>query len=643
MRLFLNNRQADLLEETEITSQLNSPYTDFKIVGDKSYSYTIPGTDNNRQIVAFSNHRQAANMPEDIVSSLQDAGLEIIRGKARLKRVNDNALTLDCVVPPGNITAAFWNKKLRELDLGVDNLPTTHKVSKIFTLLETDKGYNTSNASDERSFKGLFCSVGTVIRIKVGITILLEHTFSALGSLSETYKDDALGQFLNKISDYNFAPLIAETEIHYVDGTLNIIGNFKFGIVTVKPTVEIGFLRDRGAPPETIVFNKLKQLEYEDVSYNLKLARLQYKNYFFPTISAEKYYNEKNSDYNGFVNYKESGELKLNDDYNRTTYPLCPAFKFRFVFEQLMILMGYDMYVDFWEDWEDLSFCAFCDMAQQHPDTKMPFNIYPTQIRYADYMPDWTVAEFFNQFGLLTCSSPDFTISEKTYRIEQFNKLFKSTPFVWEGPTKIVDQNYEEAKQYQLGYSAKIESELETENVKTFFQDFPVETENRTKLALKFLPLVPTGEQKITINLPTPRKNGGWQGGGTVPASVETYHVSCHSVAQSVLFELSGESPIPRVFFYDAENRKAQIETTTRSLSMNSFKGLNGLWKDVIEARKGKVLALQIRMTTLQYSNVKFLVPFQYKNINYLIRQVTIKIKNNRTTHFVEIQLEQIS
>lgn len=643
MRLFLNGKQADLFEDTEITSQLNSPFTDFKIVGDKSYSYTLPASERNCAIAGYSNLRQAANLPEEIISSLQDSNIEIIRGKARLKRVSDQALTLDCVVPPGNIPAGFWNKKLRELDLGVDNLPTTHVVSDIYVLKYTDKGYSTSNAADLREFGAILSTISTTIRIKLASMQLIEYTFSGFGQLSENYKETAVAEFQNELAEYNKNPLIVDSEIYLVDGTLNIIGDFRLGDLKLKPTVEITFFQDRGAPGETIVFNQLKRLEYEDIGYDLKLARLQNKNYFFPTISAPKYYNEKNSDYNGFLNYKESGELKLNDAYNRTTFPLCPAFRFRFVFEQLMILIGYDMYVDFWDEWEDLSFCAFRDMAMQHPDTKLPFNVYPSQIRYADYMPDWTVAEFFNEFGLLTCSSFDFQISEKTFRIEALNKLFASTPVVFEGKSRIVEQNFEDAKTYQLGYSQKIDSELETDALKAFFQDYPTEAENRTKLALKFLPLAPITEQAILINQPTPRKNGGWQGGGVIPPNVEKYEIMCHSVAQSLLFDLTGETPIARVFFYDAENRKALIETTIRSLSMNSHKGLNALWENIIEARKGKILTIETDIPVIVYSKLRFLVPFQYKNVNYLIRQVTIKIRNKRTFHRVQLQLEQIS
>lgn len=624
MILRLNGEEADLLENNEVSSQINSPLTDFKLVGDKSYAYNIPATEKNRKAIKHNSHPQAENVDLKIQTVLSDAGIVVIEGEAEIKRITDDAITLNCSVPPANIPALFWNKKLRTLDFGSQKLTAQKIATGITVLNKKDKFYKVSNAAFEKTLEELLFIEGSVFRVLNGKSIFFKHTFGSNGSTKEDYLINAKAEFEYIVRQYNTNRSLISVEMFYISGIFSVVSTD-----TGFPTIinfEIYFPAKHPIyPGETFRFLNPVEVKYEDIGFDLKLAKLEDKPFFFPTIDAPYFYGEKNGDYIGYINYKEDGELKLNGYVSRTSYPLVPCFRFRFVFEKLIEMMGYSMYANFWEKWENLSFCSMRDFAKQHPDTSLPFNVYNTEIKFSDYMPDWTVLEFFNEFGYLVGAGFDFYQTDKEVKIVQYDEFIASSPVVFTSKLKRSEISFDDEKKYQLSYTGLIETEMSTDDLKSYFADFPISKDELTKIPFKFLPFPPILRRVTT------------------PTARDTVKVFCHSIAESTLFDFSEERPSTRIFFYNEVTRTAETENTSKSLSRVSPKSITSHWKDILSLRKGKKVNFNAQISTLEFSKIKVMRKLQIDNINYIIKQVLIKVKKSRVLHEVALLLEQIS
>jgi hypothetical protein len=631
MILTANKTEVDLFENTEISSQINSPLTNFKMMGDKSYSYNIPASEHNKRAMECTNHQQEEFSQVTIETALSDAGIYIINGNAELKGINEKAITLDCTVPPANIKASFWNKKLREVDLGSQKLTSQKTSTGIEVLSKKDKFYQVSNAAIEKTLEELLFIEGSTFAVLNGNSQFWSHTFKANGGTKEDYLINATADFKYAVESYNTNRSIISIDMFYIDGIFSVVSTDE-GFPTMIGFT-ISFPPKHPVYPSTVFkFLNPTEIKYDDIAFDLKVAKLQYKPYFFPTIYAPYFYNEKNGDYNGYINYKEGSELKLNSFINRTTYPIVPCFTFRFIFEKLFEIMDYKMQVSFWEKWENLSFCSMRDFAFQQPDTTLPFNIYGTIIKFADYMPDWTVLEFFNEFGYLVAAGFDFSQANREVEIKQYNDIFTNKPTLFQSAYKVNDTTFDAKQLYQLTYSGQIDTEASTDLQKEYFSDFPVIKEEitnmtvkeRTKIPFKFIPLA---EQILNR-------------GNQVSSKVTAF---CHSVSESNLFVLSEDRPSPRVFFYDSEFREAKTENATISLSRTGVKSIALLWKAIIENRKGKTVTIETIISSQTFSQISLMKMLQIDNVNYIVKQVSIKVKKSRIFHSATLILEQVS
>jgi hypothetical protein len=146
----------------------------------------------------------------------------------------------------------------------------------------------------------------------------------------------------------------------------------------------------------------------------------------------------------------------------------------------------------------------------------------------------------------------------------------------------------------------------------------------RTKIPFKFIPLA---EQILNR-------------GNQVSSKVTAF---CHSVSESNLFVLSEDRPSPRVFFYDSEFREAKTENATISLSRTGVKSIALLWKAIIENRKGKTVTIETIISSQTFSQISLMKMLQIDNVNYIVKQVSIKVKKSRIFHSATLILEQVS
>jgi hypothetical protein len=114
-------------------------------------------------------------------------------------------------------------------------------------------------------------------------------------------------------------------------------------------------------------------------------------------------------------------------------------------------------------------------------------------------------------------------------------------------------------------------------------------------------------------------------------------------ILRDKLFDLQKERPSPRVFFYNSEVREAITENTTISLSRSGVKSIALLWKAIIENRKGKTVTIETIISSQAFSQISLMKMLQIDNVNYIVKQVSIKVKKSRIFHSATLILEQVS
>jgi hypothetical protein len=604
MRLYIDGTEADLSPSQVVTNQYNSALTNFSLQGDKSYNYTLPNTQKNRNLLGISENYQQKTEIKNPISSMQIGGLRVIEGKMRPKKKNRQSIQVDVIVPPAGMSADFWNTSIRKLDLGSDTLPSVPVITDFWAISMDSFGVAFGGASGAKSNLRAYLQFGLhTIEVIVNNVTIFRHR------LTNTYFEANFGELSAKFAEYNTSPSLAGTKLYLSDNYINIEGsavrNVKLKVYFATRPDVFGYLE----------FTSFKRLEYNSVNFYLKHENLKSKKYFFPTIQAPKFYNEQ-GEYEGVINARNGIELKLADWRTRTMLPLVPSFYFADIFEKIILLIGYTWKAPLDERLSTLSICSFRDFSGQMPGTDFPINVYRNKLVFADYMPDWSVLEFFDQFALLAGGMWIFDTNNRTVEFVSFDKIINAKPVVIHN-VDIKEESYDKITEYQLAYSDLITEEQTSEQLKSFFADTPV-VENGTKLNQKLIPLAP---------LATPEQQA---------------YCSALTVGASELFNLKEENPAPRVFFWS--NLEAKISTTELTLSRAGDKSFYKLfWENFLKVRKGRKVTVIAYLSIVNFFKLKFETPIQFKNINHILNRKTAKFQKNKQLYEVELELEQLS
>lgn len=623
MELLINKTAVDVFEEQEIVIQQNSPLVGFKLQGDKTYSFNIPASDSLKSTFGAIGHLQKAEVSNNVAGSVRASGRTAIEGKVKLRKANDRAATLDVISAPGGMDASWWNASIQTIDLGGDTFLTEEKIidivavkyDKVVDVWMTPNGWQKGTLLDillkKQFYKMLFYDGGT---------LFYEWNFNRKSDKRdfEEWKVDLQASFDGQ-------PIASiDTNDYYFDNeqiTIKRTGlkaeNLKITIITDESAVinnQQVFFRY-----EIIDF---QQTKYLSIFPGSRKNILKNKPYFFTPILANSFYGEKPGAVITLNSKDINGELILNSEQERTKYPIVPSFRWKFIFEKLAAKMDFSLVDTDWVLWKDFAMCSMVDMAQQCPVIAMPFNVYQTAIKYADYMPiGYTVKDMFDEFGLITGTTWDFDLVNKQIRLIQIDPIFDAAAQLIEAETFDLRDgiNYEDVTRYKLNYSAMIEAEKKVAPT-GYFDDMPVMAEGFQLLSMKLMPLIPF-------------KFLGKEIGS-----------QCLSVGKSILFELNEQTPATRVFFYNSERDRALTEMNSISLSRTAANGLyEKLWKRMLSRKKGKKVKANCNYTLLDYLNLDFFRVTHHRGVSFLINQKQIKLKNNRKYHACELEIEIIS
>lgn len=616
MELLINNISVGLFEEQEVIIQQNSPLVGFKLQGDKAYSFSIPNSDGLKKAVGGISHLQKSEVNKDISGSVRASGRTALEGKVKVRRANDRASTIDVIATPGGMDAKWWNGAIQAIDLGGDTFLTEEKTIDIVAV-----SFDRIITIEEPDFQ--LISILNLFLKKQSYKLwiydddvsIFEHVFE-----TEKTKDKRdFDEWFFEIQTY-FEKKNDETNIFFVNDKQFSIKRDGLNAENLKIRVQM----DDGTPfgYYDYYISNFQPTKYLSIFPGTRKNVVKSKPYFFPTILDNNFYGEKPGAVIALNTKDIAGELILNNEQERTKYPVSPCFRWKWIFEQLAEKMGYALVESDWSLWKDKAVCSMVDMAQQCPVIAMPFNVYQTAIKYADYMPvGFTVKDMFDEFNAITGTTWDFDTVNKQLRLIQIDPIFDAAPQVIEAEALDLRGgiDYEDVTRYKLSYSTMIEAEKAIAPT-GYFDDMPILAEDFQLLSMKLLPLIPYKFMGVT------------------------YGSQCLSVGKSVFFDLKEQTPAARVFWYNAEQDKAMTEMNGVSLSRVDANGLyEKFWKRMLSRKKGKKVKATCNDTLVNYLKLDFFRVTQHRGVWFLINQKQIKLRNNRKYHNFELEIEVIS
>lgn len=644
MEFYINNKAVEVFENQDINIQTQSSLRTFQLQGEKAYAFSFPNTAKLRGIIG--NHHQSVDITKTIKASIKSSGVSLISGTGKIKSSNSKATSIEITVPPADIPVEVWNAKLTDIDIATHQLPTEIVLENIWTMGDKLKGISTYG--NTVSFWQSYLKHGWVIRVKFLNSVILQHSFVLSNQAYST--DEArsiiLSDFQATIDDYNDNPVILGSEFVLGKASLNFISPSTSGQLKVEISNEILAGGGRNPDPaETHIFDNIANLSYESaktflVNTNTRnLAGNITEHLRFHPIHATKFYGEQSQNYNGTLNYQFNGALATNNIDNRMAYPLVPSFSYKYIIETIFAKYGYSLEGPEWANIANYCFCAFVDFARQHPDTDMPYNIYPTEMVVGKYMPDITLKEFIDEFALSIGHVIEFEKITKKITLKSFKKIKSTKPIdLIESKIKVLENLTEDSTVYKIGYSTINTSELLNDSIKAFFGS-ETKYDGITKIPQKFLPMAALPDnfglsKEFATNQITTRRVNTDTKSSTYPK------LFALQSGRTLWYSLQDATPTPRSFFVV---KNIPVTADLYSLSRtaeNSF--TKQFINELLNTRTGRTIKIQEFLNIYQYNQRSQSATYAYKGRLYISISTSISIKPNRRDFIVESELELI-
>jgi hypothetical protein len=644
MRLTLNDIQIPLLPAQEIGLQENSPLTELKQKGDKSHNFAIKNSKQLRTALAGTLHAQSKRAPGNLTAALYEGPLKIFNGTAAVKRSNADAVEISITVPPGDISSTFWKSKLRELDLGNHALDTYTILEPIYVIKSNTIGENQTDAT-QTLFGTWYMATGTTLRIKMGSQAIFTHFFEVLGYDFDQRRAAALAGLQAAAAAYNANPVLANTQIFAAEAELTIV------LAQVNGSLNIELYHNPMAAgsngfPTTHLFENVQAIGHETAKTTLlikgskpSIAEGAAEYLWFPTVFAPEYYSGKSDRYNGSINARDGGNLQANDFSARLNFPLSPAFRWLYLIDLLLEKQGYTRNGE-WSTWQNFALMAMVDFSRQHPDTMLPYNIYPTTMNVATYLPDWTVQEFFDEFMLQTGNLLIWDLNNKTLSLKTWNAILgEEAQLMPEG--EFIENSYDEIKTYALKYNTLESKELINDEIKAYFgaED---NYEEKTTIPQNAVPLavLPSGindRAGVFSTRPQDRANGTYIG-VLKTITADSPRLFIQSIAKSEILDLKNNEPIPRLLFLNGF-----IATTEDQFSLARTGPISiteVFLKPLLASKTGRITKVKFMLRPLDYLKINFQFPLFYLGNKYLATKKDSKMKNGQLKQEVILEME---
>jgi hypothetical protein len=454
-RLFVQKSESwfemDVSDKLSLSLINNSEFLGAEQSGSFSFTDTLPMTANNRNILGgIENPQSMAERIIEFPAKLLIGSAEINSWYFVLRETGYDGYRYDLIKTPGNQPRNFYERKLHELDFG--SLPLTGgSISANIWAINVFPTENPKISTDVEAgiipYYELLVNGVIVSKSPDSINPLApDQYFNTLNKYGDPYEH--INNWLNKTVN-------ADNLNYQVAFRIDEKGKGYLNLVKIKADYVISSVEFKtynwyfsGVGEGVIYVSKtikhsytLTLLNYIDVRSAISVLTNAPSSvpFRFITYFNDSFYPSDDADYEGIVNqYSSAYELKLNDSFNRTTYPISPCFSFSFILQKLAEMMGYTFVSSIFKDantnedanLEALFFINNVDLAAQLPGTNLPFNIYPNVIKYADFMPDLTVKGFIDAVRTTFALYVEYDETTGQMIVEKMDSILESDEIV---------------------------------------------------------------------------------------------------------------------------------------------------------------------------------------------------------------------
>ena len=501
-RLFIkkNNiwNELDLPQNANFSFVINSPLFGQKQSGSFSFSMSLDPTVNNGILMDNSEDVQIASTTvlEFPAILLKDNKPVFGEWYFYLRDANHKGYKFDLIQNPANQPEAFYDKKLTELDFGKTQLlgstagvqltniwaTASTKITDYFT----GKMYYTVNRGNKVSPK----KIGFFFEILVNGVVVAEPVgndnyewWSSYDNLSDRF-NALLVIRLAQTPDYTVTCTVDRNNQYSVNVVINNdsltinnvsmkVYNFTSGYQSgsgVNTTYYKGTLKDT-FPLYNCSYPVSNRLKLQEVVANQTAYPFRFITYF-----NDSFYPSDDTFFEGIVNqYETATSLKLNGDFQRTSYPISPCFSLKFITEKLAEMMGFSLDASIFDSANsanqdylgDLYLINNCDLAKQLEGTTIPYNVYADSIVYSYFMPNMTAKEFLDALRGSYCLSIDYDYAQMKMIIKKAGAVLSQaiTQDFSDKVIKFPTQTKSKKKYYKVVFQGADEKVLFTDSV----------------------------------------------------------------------------------------------------------------------------------------------------------------------------------
>lgn len=462
IRLFIqkDSKWQEVESDIDISLVINSEFLGASQSGSFSFPVVCPLTAKNRIVFqGLENPQLVANRRIEYPAQLLIGSESYENWYFVLREVSAKSYRFDLIKTPGNQPRNFYERKLHQLDFGKLQLLGNNSGVQLTNI------WATSNASLIKSlFTGKEFSLGFgryTPNIKIGFffEVIINNNVIVEPSNANPSSDSEWWESSDNLSDRfnNLMTQKVDKNNYTIVCSVDSSGNYSVNVVVNNQALTIDsvvikiydfatvydlfgnavFLKSKSTLAHTILLYNCSypvsnQLKIKDVVTNQTDYPFRFITYF-----NDSFYPSNDSFYEGIVNqYSSPTSLKLNNDVDRTSFPISPCFSLKFIITKIAEMMGYTLVSSLFEDDSlpeylgEIYLINNVDLAQQLSGTTIPYNVYANEINYADFMPDMSVKEFIDALRTTFAVYVDYQFDTSKMVVEKMKGLLESTEVV---------------------------------------------------------------------------------------------------------------------------------------------------------------------------------------------------------------------
>ncbi|WP_420156149.1 hypothetical protein [Siphonobacter sp.] len=463
MKLLVNGKPLVLGEKPKIRLTLQSPLFADDQPGSYTNQFLIPVCEQNNQILSWTHLARAKADRRKEYECVLECGTYRLVGTLQCRQTNQNQYKCNLVIPPGNVPAKYWKRKLKRFDFSTVTYPKLPVTIMLYSATVPDLGGS--------QFR-------TTVEVMAGTTVLFGQLYSGVTQSgtgdylpspfwadfasrmmeevakmpedrekpwayyqANGYKGQDLRGFDAEGSDTGFSMFVPKTGDYKIRITTTIDGRVSIRPVTITLSVT-----------ETVL-----PLQGDEKGNFLQRD----ERYCMPMMKNPDWYGE-NKSWNGYVNAVTQGIGTTLGGYtmnfeNPTRFSISPAIYLRWAIEKTCDILGYKLNDQVFTD-DDLKRVILWvnrSLDEQVPGTTRAYNQWQTSWKIADHLPDLTLKEWLNSFGRNLFFKPIFYPARKECLIV-FVKDILAAPAAIDWTDKLSNTreiDTEDEKPQQLAYA----------------------------------------------------------------------------------------------------------------------------------------------------------------------------------------------